>query len=67
MALQSKHLSENAKYIGTNVDMSLLSRKTSNKMYDWRVKSIYQALKEEGKEHGPLEVSDLVKGIIISL
>jgi cyclopropane fatty-acyl-phospholipid synthase-like methyltransferase len=41
--------------------MSLLSRKTSNKMYDWRVKSIYQALKEEGKEHGPLEISDLVK------
>jgi len=57
-ALQSKL---RKKSIGTNVDMSVLSRKTSNKMSDWRVKSIYQALKEKGKEHGFFEVSDLVK------
>lgn len=42
--------------------MSVLSRDTSkNKMYDWRVKGIYQILKQNGKEHGPLEISDLMK------
>lgn len=41
--------------------MSALACKTSNKMYDWRVRSIYQALKEAGKETGKLDVSDLIK------
>ncbi len=41
--------------------MSFLTPKTSNKMYDWRVKSIYQALKEAGKEKGTLDVADLIK------
>jgi cyclopropane fatty-acyl-phospholipid synthase-like methyltransferase len=46
----------------TEVDgMSILNSKTSNKMYDWRIRSIYQALNKMGKEQGSLEVSDLVQ------
>lgn len=37
------------------------SHHISNKMYDWRVQSIYQALRQAGKDQGPLEVSDLIQ------
>ncbi len=36
-------------------------RQISNKMYDWRVQSIYQALRQVGKDRGSLEVSDLIQ------
>lgn len=41
--------------------MSTLNNKTTNGMYNWRVKSIYQALSRAGKAQGALEVSDLVQ------
>lgn len=41
--------------------MPALNGNTENRMYNWRVKSIYQALSRLGKAQGTLEVSDLIQ------
>lgn len=41
--------------------MSVLGSDTESGMYNWRVKSIYQALDRLGKSQGTLEVTDLIQ------